>query len=137
MWQCPKCGREFRNTNQNHSCGEHPKTMDAYIAAQPEDIQLLLNQVRESLRYALPTAQERISWNMPTYWDEHPIIFFAAFKKHIGLFPGDKAIAHFADRLAKYKTSKGTVQLSYDRPLPLALIAEIAKWNYETGATKP
>lgn len=54
-------------------------------------------------------------------------------QKHIGLYPGDKAVAHFADCLTEYKTSKGTIQLPYDKPLPLQLIAEIARWCYETG----
>lgn len=121
------------NTNQGHYCGEPAKTIDAYIAAQPESVQPLLDQVRNTLRAALPDAQERISWGMPTYWSKHNIIHFAASKKHIGLYPGDKAVAHFADRLTEYKTSKGTIQLPYSKPLPLPLIAEIAKWCYETG----
>lgn len=133
VWQCPKCGREFKNTNQSHYCGEAINTIDAYIAAQPENVQLLLNQIRSTLRDALPDAQERISWSMPTYWNKHNIIHFAAFKNHIGLYPGDKAVAHFADRLTEYKTSKGTIQFPYNKPLPLELITEIAKWCYETG----
>jgi uncharacterized protein YdhG (YjbR/CyaY superfamily) len=133
MWHCPKCGREFKKQNQAHFCGEPPKTIDEYIAAQPESVQPTLNQVRDSLRAVLPHAQERISWGMPTYWDKHNIIHFAAFKKHIGLCPGDKAIVNFADRLTEYKTSKGAVQLPYSKQLPLELIAEIAKWCNETG----
>ena len=132
MWQCSICGREFKNTNQDHYCGEPPKTIEAYIAAQPENIQSLLNQVRDTLRAALPEAEERISWSMPTYWKKHNIIYFAAFKKHIGLYPGDKAMEHFADRLTEYKTSKGALQLPYNKPIPLELITEIAKWCYET-----
>lgn len=132
MWQCPKCGRAFKNQNQDHFCGEPPKTIDAYIAAQPESVQPFLNQVRDIIRAVLPDAQERISWSMPTYWNKRNIIHFAAFKKHIGLYPGDKAIETFGDCLKEYKTSKGGVQLPYDKPLPLQLIAEIAKWCYET-----
>lgn len=133
MWQCPKCGREFISENGEHACGEAPKTIDDYIAAQPEAIQPLLCQVRDTIRAVLPDAQERISWRMPTYWKKRNIIHFAAFKNHIGIYPGDEVIAHFADRLAGYKTSKGAVRLPYDTPLPLALIADIAKWCYEIG----
>ena len=133
MWQCPECGREFKNTNQKHYCGELPKTIDAYIAAQPEEVRLLLNQVRDTIHEALPHAEERISWSMPTYWRKRNIIHFAAFKKHIGLYPGDKAVEHFSERLTEYKTSKGAVQFSYNKLLPLQLIAEIAKWCYDTG----
>lgn len=107
------------------------KTIDAYIAAQPESIQPFLHKVRDTIRAALPEAQERISWRMPTYWNKHNIIHFAAFKKHIGLYPGPKAIENFADRLTAYKTSKGAVQLPYSEPLPLELIAEIARWCCE------
>jgi uncharacterized protein YdhG (YjbR/CyaY superfamily) len=69
---------------------------------------------------------------MPTYWRKHNIIHFAAFKKHIGLYPDDKAIEHFRERLREYKTSKGAVQFSCDKSLPLQLIAEMAKWCYDT-----
>jgi len=133
MWQCPKCGREFEKENQKHSCGGPQKTIDDYIEAQPESLQPLLHQVRDALSAALPDAEERISWRMPTYWKKHNIIHFAAFKNHIGLYPGDKAVAHFADRLTQYKTSKGAIQFSYSKPLPMELIAGIAKWCYETG----
>lgn len=133
MWQCPKCGRKFTNTNQNHFCGDKPKTIDAYNEEQSEDVQPFLNQIRDTLRAALPDADERISWSMPTYWKKHNIIHFAGFKNHIGIYPGEEAIKHFADRLTEYKTSKGALQLPYNKPLPLELIAEIAKWCYETG----
>ncbi len=133
MWKCPKCGREFKNTDQDHYCGEKPKTIDAYIEGQPEEVWSLLNQVRDTLRAALPFAEERISWSMPTYWSKHNIIHFAAFKKHIGLYPGPEAIEYFAEKLTEYKTSKGAIQLPNDKPLPLPLIAEIAKWCYDTG----
>lgn len=133
MWKCTDCGREFKNTNQDHYCGEAPKTMDAYIAAQLGEIQPILHQVRSTLRTALPSAEERISWSMPTYWQKHNIIHFAAFKKHMGLYPGPQAIEHFAESLKEYNTSKGAVQFPYNKPIPLALIAEIAKWCYSTG----
>lgn len=133
MWKCPKCGREFKNRNQDHFCSQPPKTIDAYIAAQPKSVQPLLQQVRDTIRGVLPEAQERISWSMPTYWNKHNIIHFAAFKNHIGLYPGDKAIENFSSRLTEYKTSKGTVRLPYNKPLPLKLIADIAKWCCETG----
>ncbi|NLX64780.1 MAG: hypothetical protein GX022_08430, partial [Clostridiaceae bacterium] len=110
-----------------------PKTIDEYIAAQPENIRPILNQIRDKLRETLPDAEERISWSMPTYRGKYNIIHFAAHKKHIGLYPGDKAIENFADRLKEYKTSKGAIQIPYDKPIPLDLIAEIAKWCYETG----
>ncbi|MFO7612772.1 MAG: DUF1801 domain-containing protein [Clostridia bacterium] len=133
MWQCPGCSREFKKQNQSHSCDEPPKTIDSYIAAQPENVQQLLQQVRETISTVLHDAEERISWSMPTYWKKHNIIHFAAFKNHIGLYPGDIAIEHFTDELKEYRTSKGAVQFLYGMPIPFELIGEIAKWCYETG----
>jgi len=131
MWTCPKCGRDFKNTDQDHYCGEAPKTIDDYIASQAESVRPVLNQVRDTLRTVLPDAEERISWSMPTYWKKQNIIHFAAFKKHIGLYPGAEAVEYFADQLNGYKTTKGAVQLPIDKPMPLDLIAEIAKWCHE------
>ena len=131
MWQCPKCGREFETENQNHNCSENP--IESYIAAQPEQIQPFLNMVRDKIRSVLPEAEERISWRMPTYWEGHNIIHFAAYKNHIGLYPGPEAIEHFSDELKEYKTSKGAVQFPYNIEIPLELIGEIAKWCYQTG----
>jgi uncharacterized protein YdhG (YjbR/CyaY superfamily) len=122
------------NTNQDHSCGEAPKTIDAYISAQSESVRPLLNQVRDALRAALPGATELISWQMPTYRGDFNIIHFAAFKNHLGLYPGPGAIVHFADRLTEYKTSKGAIQFRYDKPIPLGLIAKIAIWCKETSS---
>ncbi len=112
---------------------EQVNPIDDYIAQQPQALQPFLNQVRSAIRDALPQAQERISWKMPTYWDKHNIIHFAAYKNHIGLYPGPLAIEIFAQQLTTYKTSKGAIQFPYKDPLPLELIATIARWCYETG----
>lgn len=133
MWQCPKCGRMFVKKGQDHFCGDAPMTIDDYIIMQQESVQPLLRQLRAAIRAAIPQAQERIAWRMPTFWDQHNIIHFAAFKKHIGIYPGDQAIVYFAERLQAFKTSKGAVQFPFDKPLPLALIADMARWCYETG----
>lgn len=133
MWKCEKCGRSFKNENQQHYCGKKPETIDEYISAQPEEVQVFLEQVRNTIRTALPEAQEKISWSMPTYWKKYNIIHFAAHKHHIGLYAGTEAVIHFAEELEEYKTSKGAIQLPYNKPLPLDLIAEIAVWCYETG----
>ena len=133
MWQCPKCGRLFRNQNQDHYCGQAPSAIDDYIAEQTEAVRPVLNQVREALRAALPEAEERISWRMPTYWRKQNIIHFAAFKNHFGIYPGAEAIQHFAGKLTGYKTSKGAWQIPYDKPLPLDLIVEMARWCFVNG----
>lgn len=132
MWECPKCKREFKKENQDHYCGEPPKTIDSYIEAQPEQIQPLLRDVRNTIKEVLPNAQERISWSMPTFWAKHNIIHFAAFKNHLGIYPGEEAIVFFSDKLTEYKTSKGAIQFPYKNPIPLELIGEIALWCYTT-----
>ena len=128
MWECPKCGRKFKNTNQDHYCGPAPRTIEEYIARQPEYTQTYLRQINEVIHSALPDAVPKISWSMPTYWKKRNLIQYAAFKKHIGLYPGPAAVEAFADQLNGYRTSKGTIQFLYDKPLPLELIAEIAAW---------
>lgn len=133
MWKCPKCGRTFKKQGQSHYCGKAPETIEEYIAAQPEEVQPYLTELRNALRAALPEAEERISWSMPTYWKKHNIIHFAGFKNHAGLHPGPEAVLEFAERLTEYRTSKGTIQLPYSRPVPAELVSDIARWCLETG----
>ena len=133
MWTCEKCGRSFEKNHQDHFCGAKPTTIDEYISLQPEAVQPLLRQVRETLQKTLPDAEEHISWAMPTFWQKRNLIHFAAFKSHIGIYPGAAAMEHFAPALTAYKTSKGAVQLPLSKPLPLELVAEIAAWCAEAA----
>ena len=135
MWKCPKCGRAFQNTNQNHYCGQAPETVDEYILAQDEEIRDRLRSVRAVLKRELPDAAEKISWSMPTYRKGHNILHFAASKKHIGLYPGPAAVAEFSEKLdrAGCAYSKGTIRIPHSGELPLDLIAEIAAWCRDTG----
>lgn len=135
MWRCPKCGREFKNTNKDHFC-DKISTIDEYISAQSEDVQPLLCKIRETIRSAAPDATEKMSWQMPTFWQGENIIHFAAFKKHISIFPGDEAIEAFADNLAGYKTAKGTIRLPLDKPTDFNLIAEITRWRVAQAGKK-
>lgn len=132
MWRCPKCGREFKNVNQQHFCGEKPKTIEEYIMGQDEDKQADLFLMRQILRQALPEAEERISWSMPTYWKGHNILHFAASKKHIGFYPGPEAVAEFQGELEKYSVDKGTIRIPYGKIDP-DLVRKIAQWCWNTG----
>ena len=132
MWKCPKCGREFKNTNQNHFCGEKPKTIEDYIMGQDAGKQEDLLLMRQTLREALPEAEERISWSMPTYWKNHNILHFAASKKHIGFYPGSEAVTEFEEELKKYDVDKGTVRIPYGS-VDTGLIKKIARWCWTTG----
>ncbi len=133
MWMCPKCGKELKREDQHHFCVK-PESIDAYISQQAESVRPLLQVIRETIHAAIPNAQEKISWQMPTFWKGRNIIQFMAAKKHIGLYPGGEAIEAFAERLAGFDISKGTIRLPHSRELPLELIAEIARWSYERNA---
>ncbi len=130
MWKCPKCDREFKNEKQSHFCGMI-ETMDAYIEDQPEEVRPLLYAVRETIRTAAPQASERFSWQMPTFFLKENLIHFACFKNHIGIYPGGEAVGVFADRLAGYKTSKGSIQFPLKKSIDHELIADIVRWRVE------
>ena len=133
MWKCPKCGREFSRKDQDHYC-EKPQSIGEYIAAQVEVLRPRLQRVYDVIREAIPEAEERISWSMPTFWKGRNLIHFAAFRKHIGLYPGEEATAAFAEKLTGFAVSKGAIRLPHDRELPEELIREIAQWCYRTHA---
>ncbi|MEA5017181.1 MAG: DUF1801 domain-containing protein [Erysipelotrichaceae bacterium] len=133
MWKCPKCNKSFENKNQHHFCEHSSLTIDDYINEQSEGVKLILQQVRTCIKQAIPEATERMSWQMPTFWHKHNLIHFAAFKKHLGIYPGDEAISFFADKLNEYQTSKGAIRFYYNEEIPYDLIAEIALWCYQSG----
>ena len=105
--------------------------MDEYIDAQDAVVQPRLREVRAIIRTAIPEAQERMSWSMPTFWRGRNILHFAASKKHLGLYPGGEATTVFAEELRDFDVSKGTIRIPWDRELPAALIRRIAGWCYE------
>ena len=109
-------------------------TIQEYIHTQDSTIQPRLTAIYDTIRTAIPDAQERLSWGMPTFWKGRNIIHFAPAKKHIGLYPGPEAVEAFADQLSGYKTSKGAIQLPNSKELPLELIAEIAQWSFEKNS---
>jgi uncharacterized protein YdhG (YjbR/CyaY superfamily) len=117
-----------------------PTTIDEYIAEFPRDVQPLLEKVRAAIRKAAPDATEAISYRMPTFKLHGNMIHFAGYDHHIGLYPGSRPIEEFKDELTKYKTSKGTVQLPLDKPIPVGLIGRITKFcvkrNLERAAAK-
>ncbi len=106
-------------------------TIQEYINSQEVNVRERLNAIYETIRSAIPDAEERISWGMPTFWKGRNIIHFAPAKKHIGLYPGSEAVEAFREQLKDYKTSKGAIQLPNNKELPLSLVAEIARWSYE------
>ncbi len=135
MWQCPKCQRQFKRIGQHHFC-EAPSAIDDYIAEQDPAVRPLLEEVRRCVRAAAPGASERISWRMPTFWQGENLVHFAAFKKHLGFFPGDLSEVPFPERLEGHQASKGTIHFPYDRPVDFALIADLTRWRVEQATAK-
>ncbi len=131
MWVCPKCGRSFKNTNQQHYCGKAPNNVDEYIKMQEPEIQPYLLSVHKAIQEAIPSATVKITWSMPTYYKRKSVISFAAHKKHIGLYVGDAIIQLFKERLSACKVNKGTIHIPYSNPFPTQLIGDIAKQCYE------
>ncbi len=103
------------------------KDIDEYISSFPEDIQEKLQEVRKFIHNCVPEAKEAISWGMPTFKLNGNLIHFAAFKKHMGLYPGESPIVEFKKELENYKTSKGAIQLPFDKPIPFDLIKKIVE----------
>jgi uncharacterized protein YdhG (YjbR/CyaY superfamily) len=99
-----------------------------YIKDYPPIIQIRLEDIRLAIRSAVPEAKERISYNMLSFWFHGNLIYYGAFKNHIGFYPASKTVFEkFKDELKIYKTSgKGTIQFPYSKPIPIELIKKIA-----------
>jgi uncharacterized protein YdhG (YjbR/CyaY superfamily) len=112
------------------------KDMDEYIAGFPTEVQLMLEELRATIRMAAPEAQETISYQMPAFSFHGILVYFAAFKNHIGFYPTGSGIEHFKKEVSAYKGSKGTVRFPLDRPLPLDLISQIVKFRVQQNLEK-
>ncbi len=104
-----------------------PKTIDEYIAGFPDEIQERLKKVRLTIRNAAPEAKETIKYQMPTFTLRGNLISFAAYKKHIALYPAPEGDEQFNLELSAYKAEKSTVRFPLDQPIPYDLISQIVK----------
>jgi uncharacterized protein YdhG (YjbR/CyaY superfamily) len=111
-------------------------TIDEYIKTFPEDIQSRLQTLRAVIHEAAPDAQEKISYQMPTFYLNGNLVHFAAFKNHIGFYPAPSGIEAYQEELLKYKTSKGAIQFPLDEPLPLGLVQEIVRFRVAENLQK-
>jgi len=112
------------------------KNIDEYIALFSKETQSLLQQIRATIQAAAPEAEEKISYQMPTFFLKGNLVHFAAFKNHIGFYPVPTGIEKFKKELSTYKTSKGAVQFPLDKPLPLELITKIVKFRVADNLRK-
>jgi uncharacterized protein YdhG (YjbR/CyaY superfamily) len=113
-----------------------PKDIDDYISIHPKEIQKSLQIIRKTIAKAAPKAEETINYQIPTFKLNGNLVHFAAFKNHLGFYPGADGVLSFKKELSKYETSKGTIQFPFDQPLPLKLISDIVKYRVMVNEDK-
>ncbi len=114
-----------------------PDSIDSYITQFPSDVQARLQKLRTTILKLAPGATEAMSYQIPTFKLNGNLVHFAAFKKHIGFYPGAAGIAAFQDELAGYKSAKGSVQFPLDQALPLDLVKKIVKFRVAQNLAAP
>jgi uncharacterized protein YdhG (YjbR/CyaY superfamily) len=114
-----------------------PTTIDVYIRTFPKTVQVKLQQLRRIVAKAAPGAEERISYRMPAFFLNGVLVYFAAFTRHIGLYPTSSGIEAFKNELTGYKSSKGAVQFPLDEPLPADLIRRMVRFRVKENTRKP
>lgn len=112
------------------------KDIDTYINGFPKEIQKILKQIRKTIKQAAPEAKETIKYGMPTFILNGNLVFFAAFKNHIGFYPVPSGIEAFKKELSVYKTGKGSIQFPLDKPMPLDLISKIVNFRVKENLGK-
>jgi uncharacterized protein YdhG (YjbR/CyaY superfamily) len=115
---------------------EAPQNIDEYISDFPVDVQVKLKKLRATIREAAPQAEEKISYQMPTFTLEGNLVHFAAYKKHIGFYPTPSGIEKFKAQLSAYKWAKGSVQFPLDQPIPYELVREIVAYRVKENLEK-
>ena len=118
-----------------------PQNIDEYIAGFPNEVQEILEKIRMTIRKAAPEAEETIRYQMPTFTlNGTYLVYFAAYKKHIGFYPAPIGNDEFKDEIAAYAAGKGTLQFPLDKPIPHGLISRVVKFriqeNLERAGTK-
>lgn len=111
-------------------------SIDEYIAAFPAEIQEKLQALRKVIQESALEAQEKISYQMPTFALHGNLVHFAAHPKHIGFYPTPSGIESFQEELTGYKSAKGSVQFPMDKPLPYELISRIVKFRVAENVAK-
>ncbi len=111
-------------------------SIDEYINSQKKQVQSVLEQIRIIIKKAAPNAEEVISYQMPAYKQHGILVYFAAFKNHIGFYATPNGHAEFKEELSAYKQGKGSVQFPYDKPIPFDLITKIVKFRVDEDQKK-
>jgi uncharacterized protein YdhG (YjbR/CyaY superfamily) len=111
-------------------------TIDEYIATFPEEIQAILQEIRDTIRAAAPDAEEKISYQMPTFFLKGNLVHFAAFKNHIGFYPTPGGVEVLKEEIARYQAAKGSIRFPLAEPMPLDLITRIVKMRVAENLQK-
>lgn len=112
-------------------------SVEAYIASFPDDVQQHLSAIRSVIVKAAPNAAESVSYGMPAYkLNGKPLVYFAAYKNHIGFYATPSGHKEFEKELSKYKQGKGSVQFPLTEPMPLKLIEKMVKFKAKEHITK-
>lgn len=130
MWTCPKCGREFKRTNQGHYCGQAPVSVDEYIESLTPEAKKHAAELRSIILRCTPDAVERIAWSMPTYKKGARTVSFAACRRHISLYVESAAMDAFKQQFSEFTIRKNAIYLPYDKALPLEAIENIAAQSF-------
>ena len=112
------------------------KTIDEYIAEFPKDVQAHLKKIRTTIKKAAPKAQEKISYRIPTFFQDGNLVFFAAFKNHISVYPAPRGAPEFKQELSAYEGGKGTAQFPLGKPIPYGLITRIVKFRLKENLAR-
>ena len=112
-------------------------TMETYIRSFPKEVQGILEQIRETIRKAAPGAVEAISYQIPTFkLNGSNLVYFAAWKSHIGFYATPSGNVAFKKELARYKMAKGSIRFPLDEPIPYDLVVKIAKFRVRGAQVK-
>jgi uncharacterized protein YdhG (YjbR/CyaY superfamily) len=113
-----------------------PKTIDEYIAASAPEVQSILEKIRLTIRKAAPEATEKISYGIPAFALDRDLVYFAAFKKHIGIFPPVEGDERLSKELARYRGEKGNLKFPLAEPVPYTLISRVVKFRLKEHLKK-
>ncbi len=113
-----------------------PKTVDEYLKTFSPEVRSKLENLRQTIRKAAPKAEELISYQMPAYKYQGILVYFGAYKNHIGFYPTAKGIETFKKELSAYEGSRGTVRFPPDKLIPLGLISKIVKFRVKENEAK-
>jgi uncharacterized protein YdhG (YjbR/CyaY superfamily) len=113
-----------------------PQSIDEYIATQEAFMRPKLLQIRKTIKKAAPDAEELISYSMPAFKFHGMLVYFSAFKNHLGFYAMKDVMIHFKDQIGAFQSGMATLQFQWDKPLPVKLVAEIVQYRAQANLNK-